>query len=122
MKRGSLYIGLFAAGLLAGGYLVNNFLHGQAGPEPRGTGIPKELSSYREVVKKVLPAVVSVEARTKPVAAKIKRLPAPVPEDPRLPEEFRRFFDRIPDLPDMPRPGFGSGFLVDAKGVVVTNF
>jgi serine protease Do len=80
--------------------------------------IPKELSSYRDIVKKVLPAVVSIEAQS--VSGKPRR-PAR-PEDMQLPGE-RPFFGPPPrpteDAPS--RVGFGSGFLVSAKGVVVTN-
>src|SRR5205823_1336118 len=43
-----------------------------------------------------------------------------------LPEDFRRFFEemqrRQEDVPFDPTLGFGSGFIVDASGVVLTNF
>jgi serine protease Do len=74
--------------------------------------IPRELTSYRDIVKRVLPAVVSIETY-----AKVK--PGTPMVDPNLPEAFRR----PPGVQGDPnRYGFGSGFLVDAAGVVVTNF
>jgi len=124
MKRASVYLALFAAGLTTGGYVVNNYLLGQPGaePGPATTGIPKEFGSYRDVVKKVLPAVVSIEARSKVSAVRVKKAPGNVPfGDPSIPEEFRRFFDNMPEMPDAPRQGAGSGFFVSSNGVVVTN-
>ncbi len=61
--------------------------------------IPRELTSYRDVVKKVLPAVVSVEALAKNG------------------ERMRRADDDGRET----RVGFGSGFLISPRGVIVTN-
>ena len=69
---------------------------------------PKELTSYRDIVKKVLPAVVSIESRTH-TTVKTSR-PKVAPDD---------NGDQPPDDGTL---GFGSGFLVDPKGVVMTNF
>lgn len=64
MSRWSLpLIGFLSVGL-AGGLVAERTLHGQQ--QPVVTGIPKELTSYRNVVKQVVPAVVSIEARVKP--------------------------------------------------------
>ncbi len=84
-----------AVGLMAG----RSGLQGQPGPVPAAVPpVPKELTSYRHIVKRVLPAVVSIEA----YSARARR---PAREE------------------DMQKPGdFGSGFLVDDKGTVVTNF
>ena len=62
------------------------------------------MTSYRDVVKKVLPAVVSIEAKTK---AKKARPEAPAAAGRnstirQIPEEFRRFFQ----IPDMRRDAF----------------
>ncbi|MCI0641192.1 MAG: trypsin-like peptidase domain-containing protein [Gemmataceae bacterium] len=104
------------------GFFAGTLLHGQATP---GTAIPKELVSYRDIVKKVLPAVVSIETKAKPIAVSGKRQQTPLPDDPRIPEEFRRFFEEfrnMPEMPQTPRQGFGSGFFVDPSGVVLTNY
>jgi serine protease Do len=113
---------LLLAGLFVGGVVGRSVLHGQ---QPAVTPVPKELTSYRDVVKKVLPAVVSIEGKTAatPVKAKqsSKRI---VPDDQQIPEEFRHFFPDFGDFGDMqqaPHLGFGSGFLVDPKGIVLTN-
>jgi serine protease Do len=115
------------------GVLVLPSLHGQ-NAQP---AIPKELTSYRGIVKKVLPAVVSIETRAKQVARvsqpQNRRRSNPSERQFQDPNElFRRFFgDDNPfggqfDSPDqgrqMPRDSFGSGFIIDPKGLVVTNY
>jgi serine protease Do len=58
--------------------------------------LPRELTSYSSVVKRILPAVVSIEGRAKGAAkAAVKA--------------------------DDVDPGFGSGVLIDPSGVVLTN-
>ncbi len=121
MKHCSLIVCCLMLGGLAGTFLAGALLNGQA---PAVPAIPTELTSYRDVVKKVLPAVVSIDSKTQaePVRKGRRRVPR---ED--LPEELRRFFD-FPfefgedDDGSTPRGGFGSGVLVDAKGVILTNF
>ncbi|OWK47391.1 Do family serine endopeptidase [Fimbriiglobus ruber] len=80
---------------------------------------PRDLLTFRDVVKKVLPGVVSIEAKAlaakKPAAP---RRPAPLP--PGVPEEFRQFFQGNDDSD--PNLGFGSGVIIDPAGVVLTNF
>ncbi len=129
-QRWSVAIVCLVAGATAGGYFFSPMLRGQGQP-PAGAAIPKELTSYRHIVKKVLPAVVSIEARAAVVKAPgrggLRRPPAA--NDPNVPEEFRRFFEDFGrgapglQMPDHnPRLGFGSGFVVDPSGVVLTNF
>jgi serine protease Do len=126
MQRWTLPVVLLLGGMFAGSQLSQTI--GQA-PQ-RVPPIAQETASYRDVVKRVLPAVVSIDSRAKPIAVKDKGQgkKRAVPDDPRIPEEFRRFFEdfggRIPELDQMPFPqhGFGSGFLVDPKGVIVTNY
>src|SRR5438445_3936585 len=117
-------------GGLAGGLVTTTGLHGQALAPP---AVPKELTSYREIAKSVLPAVVSIESKptTKKVSAKEKqdqprrRMPLDFPG---VPEEFRKQLeDRFQfderDLEDMPpQHSFGSGFVIDPKGVILTNY
>jgi serine protease Do len=124
MKRWSFVIVALLIGVVAGSFLVGPWLHGQG--QPAAPVLPKELTSYRDVVKKVLPAVVSIEAQVK-VAQRInlKQKQGPrqlVPDDLQIPEQFRRFFEQdFPNMPEIPRQGFGSGFFVDGGGVVLTN-
>jgi serine protease Do len=102
MKRCALFLTILLVGGLLGSLTTSAFLQGRAEPAP---AIPKELTSYRDIVKKVLPAVVSIEAKGKRKPAK---------SGPGLPMQG--------DKDDAPAIGFGSGFLIDPKGVVLTNY
>ena len=94
-----------------------------AGARPQA----RELTSYRDVVKQVLPAVVSIEVKTRAVS-RPKAAPRRQPgaDDSRIPDELRRFLEesdrRRGDLDDVPSQGIGSGVIVDPKGVVLTNY
>jgi serine protease Do len=116
-------------GGLVGTFAAIPILRGGPSTPP---AIPKELTSYRDVVKKVLPAVVSIESKAKPVA-RVKspsKRRGPSFDESQVPEEFRKFFREFPNLPEMPNEqpnespylGMGSGFIVDPKGVIVTNY
>jgi serine protease Do len=96
------------AGLLAGGLLGNHFvspvLHGQ--PKQSPPPIPKELTSYRDVVKRILPAVVSLEIMAKQEAEALLSRDTVLAQEPGK----------------TPKAGFGSGVLVDPRGAVLTSF
>jgi serine protease Do len=75
------------------------------------------------VVKRVLPAVVSIESTVKAAPANQRRRGQQNPFNNDIPDEFRRFFDfGDDDEGPTPRGGFGSGVIVDAKGVILTNY
>src|SRR2546429_6009066 len=88
MKRLSVAVVLLLVGVLLGTVTTRSLLQGQQPLAPPAT--PKELTSYRDIVKGVLPAVVSIESKAKPAARDRRRNRTQV--DPRTPEEFRRFF------------------------------
>ncbi len=109
------------------GMIAHSSLIGQIGNQP----FPNEVASYRDIVKKVLPAVVSIESRGMVRQAggnaqlqPFGRMPSDVPG---LPEEFRKFFEEFNNprgiAPrEIPRRGFGSGFIIDSDGVILTNY
>jgi serine protease Do len=114
LKHIYLPIGCVVLGAVLGS-LGLSLLQGQ-GPKPADR--PRDVTTYRDVVKKVMPAVVSVNARVRKAVGPRRggdtafalELPGvwPVPA--------------VEGLPDDPhRVGFGSGFLISPKGVVVTN-
>jgi serine protease Do len=120
MKRSSVAATLCLALLgLAGYAATQSYLHGQATGLARA---PKELTSYRDVVKHALPAVVSIEAVPKTTTAPAAARSLPFDELPGLPPELRKRFEQFRQPPS-PTPGraIGSGFLVDPKGVILTN-
>lgn len=138
MSRKPIVVVSLIVAVLVGAVLGRSFLMGQVKTSP---AMPQELSSYRDVVKTVLPAVVSIERRFKPIAR--NQSPGPNKPSPKMqpfskefafpglpkgqfPEEMRKFleeFEKQPfHTPEMPRQhGFGSGFFIDAQGVIVTN-
>ncbi|MFM7152336.1 MAG: trypsin-like peptidase domain-containing protein [Gemmataceae bacterium] len=90
--------------------------------QPPDAGEPaqrREPISYRDIVKKVLPAVVSVESFARDGGK------SAASRSPANPNESRPSPDGPPFVPgpnDHPsRIGFGSGFIVHSRGVVVTN-
>jgi serine protease Do len=100
-----------------GAYCTTQALVGTAA---RSTTL-KELPSYRDVVKRVLPAVVSIETKSK---TKLAGNMPPFGNMPGLPDELRKEFERFHKQPApdaMPRHAFGSGFIVDPKGIILTN-
>ena len=88
--------GCLGLGLL-GGFAATQKLIGQAPAEPPvnvgNPPFPRDWMSFSPVVKRVLPAVVCLEGKGKAAQAKFEDLD----------------------------PGFGSGFIVDPAGIVVTN-
>ena len=99
---------LIAIGFIGGSIFLGSSSIGQ----PALVQPAREPLSYRDVVKRVVPAVVSIETFAKPKPG-VRPL-----EDPSIPEPFRK----PPGQNDPTRLGFGSGFFVDASGVVVTNY
>ena len=138
MKPQRLLAVCLGAAVVAGSIFGGSYLTGQVKSPP---AIPAEMTTYRGVVQNVLPAVVSIERRFKPVVRSksskstqqpeemqkfFKGFSAPGFSDKQLPEELRKFFENMPNqpfhTPEAPRQhGFGSGFIIDPKGVIVTN-
>src|SRR2546423_10693958 len=104
LKRFSLVL----TGLVLGGggvYLGHSsLLQGQAARPVSPPVVPKELTSYRDIVKRVLPAVVSIDAQGKPRAGRPRD-----PDDEPGPGDAP--FGRPPRGADdeHTRIGFGSG-------------
>src|SRR5262245_39388136 len=104
MKRAFLILTCLALGSL-GTHLAHSLVQGDVAALP---AMPRELTSYRDIVKKVLPAVVSIEAQ-----AKGGRLRRARPDDMQLPAEIQPYLQaparRVDDQDEYSRVGFGSG-------------
>ena len=74
MKRWTASLVLLLGGVIAGSQVYQAYLHGQGQPAPVPTVIT-EVTSYRDLVKKVLPAVVSIETRTRTSPSKARANP-----------------------------------------------
>jgi serine protease Do len=94
---------------------------------PQTVAVPHELPSYRGVIKQVLPAVVSIEVKPKARFAKASLPPgqsAPFDNFFGLPEDLRKELERFQKRPSPhahPGHAFGSGFIIDPSGLIVTN-
>ena len=87
-----------------------------------------ELSSiFRDVSKQVLPAVVSLRVKQKdPAEGGREDVEKFFEQNPDLPERFRDFYRRRRGGPGGFPPGgsqgMGSGSIIDAKGIILTNY
>src|SRR5438094_5191736 len=92
--RWPLAVACLIGGVAVGRYVGQPEAQGQL--TPTAPAIPRELTSYRDVVKQVLPAVVSIESKVKPKKGEANvRRPRPRADLQEVPEEFRRFFEQF---------------------------
>lgn len=124
--------GFWLACLLAGmgvGIAVARWTRAEQAPSKTIIKSPQDLSSaFRAVANSAIPAIVSIETQTKGrlVEAGEEESADPFADSPFADDPvFRQFFGRggggrrrmqVP-----PQKGAGSGFVIDAQGVVVTN-
>ncbi|MDH3669187.1 MAG: Do family serine endopeptidase [Paracoccaceae bacterium] len=84
------------------------------------------LPSFSDLVKKAQPAVVTVKVASSGTPAPATR-GKPLPDDPALRDFMERFFGRgfggegQPPQRQRRAQGLGSGFIIDASGLIVTN-
>ncbi|MEW4527582.1 Do family serine endopeptidase [Maioricimonas sp. JC845] len=122
-QRSSFWVLTAVAGVCLGAAAVALSQPGDKQPQTREMATAENLSvAFRDVAKRVLPAVVSIETRTKAVEVSTNE---ELPFDDEL---FQQFFGNRPELREMlrnrripPREGKGSGFIIDASGIVLTN-
>ncbi len=118
---GAVALGIFLVGAAVG--LAGK----EAGAPLPSTHAARELSAaFRNAAKEVLPSMVVIETRGKAVRVNGElRSPFDDEESPfgdlfRNNPELREFFRNRPRQMPAPR-GMGSGFIIDSKGVILTN-
>src|SRR4051812_14738996 len=78
------------------------------------------LVNFADVVERINPAVVNIDATTRGRDGRRRRGPRPGPPD--SPDQFEPPFDfGMPRDRDTPRRGAGTGFIIDADGSILTN-
>jgi serine protease Do len=126
MTRSPIALALCLVAVAAAGLTANRQMLLGDTRQPATAALP-EPASFRDIVKHVLPAVVSIETTQKQAVAMLgSDKDWPFGDMPGLPDELRKHFKQMPHrsspLPDStPHKGIGSGFIVDSKGIIVTN-
>jgi serine protease Do len=89
----------------------------------RTAGVPSPLVDFADVVQRINPAVVNIDATTRGREPRRRRGHGGVPDPPDSPDLFEappEFGTPRPDR-DAPHRGAGSGFIIDADGSILTN-
>jgi serine protease Do len=79
------------------------------------TGVSVSVPSFADIAERLNPAVVNIDATSRGGDSRRRRFGAPLPDSPDL---FDRPFERDREGP---RKGAGTGFLIDDKGLILTN-
>ncbi|HYR01405.1 MAG TPA: trypsin-like peptidase domain-containing protein, partial [Casimicrobiaceae bacterium] len=116
-------VGAFAAGTVIADRAATIKPAGAAAPTvatvPATPETASALPDFTGLVAKHGPAVVQISVLQNAHRASLRGMPD-FNED-AIPPQFRRFFN-MPEMPNpMPTQGTGSGFIVDANGVILTN-
>ncbi|MBI1265405.1 MAG: Do family serine endopeptidase [Alphaproteobacteria bacterium] len=106
--------GLALAASVPGAALTGASAHAQAYAAPNGAPM-----SFADLIERVSPAVVSIEAEG-------AVSPEEVPDLSEMPPQLREFFERFGGMPGpqaapRPRRSQGSGFFISPDGLLVTN-
>lgn len=90
----------------------------EAAPPPRvaaAVAVAPNVVSFADIAERLNPAVVNIDATSRGNDSRRRRFGVPLPDSPDL---FERPFDREREGP---RKGAGTGFLIDAEGLILTN-
>jgi serine protease Do len=113
-------------------FLVGLIVAGSMTPSPAASAPPRRIQptrtsaaaiapsvvSFADIAEKLNPAVVNIDATSRGSEPRRRRFGLPVPVPDNSPDLFDRPFEREREGP---RKGAGTGFLIDDKGMILTN-
>ena len=120
-------VAFLVGAILAGGLGQNSIDAGGAAPARRsaapasrsgGGAVPATLVNFADVVERINPAVVNIDATTRASDVRRRRGRSELPE---VPDPFPGPSLNGPRTFETPRRGAGSGFIIDADGSILTN-
>ncbi|WP_242445761.1 trypsin-like peptidase domain-containing protein [Chromatium okenii] len=103
--------------LIGSGALLTEVRSAMAQSVPATAALP----SFADVAERVAPAVVNVTVSAGAGQPLQRRGHQGMPENLPVPEFFRRFFEERGNVTPHQTQGQGSGFIIDASGLIVTN-
>jgi serine protease Do len=122
-RNGKWLAGLACTVLVAGAAVGWSEVSNNARPHAEARDVRALSAIFRQVAKEARPAVVTIVTTSKPMQVR-GNLPFDSEQSPfgdlfRNQPEFRQFFQRQPQT--RPMHGMGSGFVIDPKGIILTN-
>jgi serine protease Do len=120
-------VAFLVGAIVAGGVRQSSVVAGDtasagraAAPVRALAAVPGTLVNFADVVERINPAVVNIDATTRGTNNSGERKRRRQQQFPDPPELFDRPDSTLP-RPDTPRRGAGSGFIIDADGSILTN-
>jgi serine protease Do len=122
-RNGKWLAGVACTVLVAGAAIGWGEVRNSSRPHVEARDVRALSTVFREVAKSARPAVVTIETTSKPLQVR-GNAPMDMEQSPfrdffRNQPEFREFFQH--QQPQRPMHGMGSGFVIDPRGIILTN-
>jgi serine protease Do len=124
-RNGKWLAGVACTVLVAGAAIGWGEVRNSSRPHVEARDVRALSSVFREVAKSARPAVVTIETTSKPLQVR-GNAPMDMEQSPfrdffRNQPEFREFFQHQHQQSQRPMHGMGSGFVIDPRGIILTN-